>query len=135
MRNFLLYVIIVSVFALSCQKNEDAPDFPPSDNLGLIVEGVPVLEYNPDTWQLSYIPSKHSFRASNDTMSQYYILALAGEPAEEGQKVLGSLTYSASSGVVRKPDLEFKVKRLDADGTLWLYASKKKVAVVVRLLK
>lgn len=130
MRKFFL-AIFSAVLLTSCWDNTD-PVFMESDVPSLTVDGKTVFEYNPNTCQLGYSPTKHEFRIHTDNMSDYFVIRMNREPSSEGENVKADLKWTSNSTEKKMTGVQFAVGKIGNDGTVWLWSHKEKVGVIVR---
>ena len=120
---------------VSCQGNSGYDrDELESDLPSLKVDSVLQYRYNENTGQLSFNRKRKEFRAGTDNMSDYFLLTLSSIPVEKNETVTGSLEWTTSTSIETLSDLQFKVMKTDSDGNIWLWCSKSKISVNVRVL-
>ena len=69
-------------------------------------------------------------------ITAYYCLTCDQKPSDAGQSVNGSLSWNSGDGAVhRENGLSWRVVKTDAQGTVWLWCSDKKIGVSVRTLR
>lgn len=137
MRQVYKYLITVFLVVLvsSCDNERGFDlEFLQEQNLCLEVGEDRILSYDPLTCQMSFNRKRKTFRVSNDTMSEYYSLVLDKLPEAEDQEVIGNLTWVYSNAVHERKNLKFTVESINADGKVWLWNQKEKVAVIVQIL-
>ena len=130
----LLSPLVLLLTLVSCQQTEVDAEFLEEYGVCLKVDGKMVHVFDELTWQLSYNATSKTFRAHNDTMSDYFSLKCSSLPTYEGQSLSGSLEWSASSDIKTRSGLDFTVEQIDPDGNVWLWCSKKAIGVCVRVL-
>ena len=130
----MLTVLLLAVAAASCDRDRPGDEFLESEDPCLIVDGRTVHRFDPLGWQLGYNAARKEFRVHNDSRSDYYILECDHIPTERGETVTGDLKWSGSSMMYRR-NLTFEVMKTDAQGRIWLWSRKNRIAVSVMALK
>ena len=130
-----LFILTALACMLGCAP-EHEPDaaFLEQDCLALEVEGNRRVLYQPETWQLGFSRENRQFRVHNDTMSEYYVITCSRMPESIGQKILCSIKYASYKIAVYKNNLEFEVKKINDEGVVWLWNSKKRIGLTVKIL-
>lgn len=100
----------------------------------LQIKGKRIHTYDPANWQLAWNASLHRFRAGNDNMSEYFVLTCSDTPAEAGQSLDVSLSWTQNNGIQQR-SLPLKVEKISDDGTVWLWNGKESIGAVVRILQ
>ena len=96
-----------------------------------------VCSYDPLNGQLGFKLSAGNaaqFRCGNDYMSQYFIINCLSLPQKEGQTVNASMEWTLGETVQSRSNLEFKVKKMDDSGLVWLWCKKESIGAVVQIL-
>ena len=107
-----LFILTALACMLGCAP-EHEPDaaFLEQDCLALEVKGAREVLYEPETWQLGFSRENKQFRVHNDMMSEYYVVT------------------------VYKSSLAFEVKKINDEGVVWLWNSRKRVGMTVKILR
>ena len=134
MRKYL-YIIILAALALTgCkEKVEMDLDMYNTEQVSLMVKGKKVFTFSEDNGQLGFNRTLRQFRASNDDMSDYFVLTCSELPRQEGQEIRaelkrGSGSHKSTSNIV------FKVEKYDDTGLVWLWNATDKTGAVVKIL-
>ena len=135
MKRILLAFALMSAVSGCVRKYEPDAAFLERDVLSLEMDGSSVVEYEPETWQVGFSRENRQFRVHNDTMSEYYVLTCSALPDHVGQKLTCSLKYASYKVAVYKSGMEFEVKKMDDNGVIWLWNSRKRVGVTVKELR
>lgn len=116
---------------------EHEPDaaFLEQDCLALEVKGAREVLYEPETWQLGFSRENKQFRVHNDMMSEYYVVTCSAIPDFVGQKITCSVKYASYKMTVYKSSLAFEVKKINDEGVVWLWNSRKRVGMTVKILR
>jgi len=133
-----IYLIVLSVAALllaaSCDKNELREEFvQTTDELGLIIHGVPAFEYKAETCQVGYNTAKKEYRISDDKMSEYVILTVDKIPSLDGETT-GTLTYTTETNIITKTGLHLKLVKQKSSAlgnTMWYWNKKNSIGIIV----
>ena len=135
-KSALILFLLSSLMLLSCQGDASLDDVALSDSTPkLIVRGITVFMYEPCTCQLSYCRQESSFRIMTDDMSRYVSADLSSTPTEVGETVYASsLVWTAAGDIESRNNLALEVVNLEGD-TVWLWSSREKVALVLRILE
>lgn len=133
---FRCAVLVLGIFLTAgCRGTGVEPEFLTDSAPLLRVNGENLIKYDPATSQLGYRPDRFEFRLHNDTMSEYYILTCSARPDSEGKTVRGTLKYATDGSIYTKSGLEFRVEKVGDDGNVWLWCSKRKTGITVRILE
>ena len=134
MRKYL-YIIILSALALTGCKEKVEMDLNlyNSEQVSLMVKGKMVFTFSEENGQLGFNRTLRQFRASNDDMSDYFVLTCSELPRQEGQEIRaelkrGSGSHKSTSNIV------FKVEKYDDTGLVWLWNATDKTGAVVKIL-
>lgn len=129
-------VAILCAISSSCVRTAE-PDstFVATEGLQLKVDGQVVLTYDPLTWQLGYNATEIEFRASDDSMKEYFFVTCSKLPSSLGQKLDATVTWS-SGGAAKSLKGRFEVAKVEGD-IYWLWCGEKKIrtGVTVRILR
>ncbi|MBQ9893519.1 MAG: hypothetical protein IJM35_10245 [Bacteroidales bacterium] len=132
-------IAALALTAASCNKENGgaaARQFVKNNSeVCLKVNGKMAYSFDPDHGQLGYNSSLNEFRASNDDMSEFFILTFKEAPAREGQTVQASAEWTSAGAVQSNNSITFSVSKIESDGTIWLYSGKSKIGAVVRKLQ
>lgn len=132
---FLRSAILAIVTFLISACRIDTPDeaFLNTNGILLTVRGVEILAYDPMTCQLAFNRQEVEFSVHNDNMSNYYVLQLNRMPEVLDQEVDGNLNWSTELQTGSRKNITLKVVKLEGD-VIWLWSSRDKVAVTVKVL-
>lgn len=128
--------MIAALLTLTGCQEQNHPDeaFMNSTQIGLTVDGLDKVIYNPVTFQLGYSETLREFRVHTDKMDEYFYLTCSEIPSKVGQSIKCELKCQASNYSLAQSNLSFKVEQIGSDGTVWLWCSKKKIGIRVRIL-
>lgn len=132
----ILIIVLAVATLVSCKKEPvmDA-EFMQRDSFGLQIDGLAPFSMIEQNCQVAFNRARKQFRIGTDNMSNYYVLTTSSLPSKEGQNIDGcTLTWTQDSSVKILNGLTFKVDKMENDGRVWLWCSKKKIAVIVQLL-
>lgn len=136
LRTFNTAAILIAAVLTSCSRTAE-PDqtFLTDSDIALRVNGVTLLKYDPLTWQLGFSPSDNEFQAGDDAMKNWFAVRCSETPANAGQKIDATVSWT-SGGEVKSVKDRFEVVKTDGD-RFWLWCGKEKTrtAVTVRVLK
>ncbi|MBR6864155.1 MAG: hypothetical protein IKM75_04760 [Bacteroidales bacterium] len=134
MRKYL-YIIILSALALTgCkEKVEMDLDMYNTEQVSLMVKGKKVFTFSEDNGQLGFNRTLRQFRASNDDMSDYFVLTCSELPRQEGQEIRAELKRGYGSHISTS-NIVFKVEKYDDTGLVWLWNATDKTGAVVKIL-
>ncbi len=134
-RYILILVLAAALFgATACNRDGFSKADLEITDVCLRVKGVNVFQYEPYLSQVALNKGRKEFRAGTDTMSDYFLLKMSELPREDGQVITGSLQWTTDDDIVTRNALSFKVERIDAAGTVWLWCAAQKITVVMKLL-
>ena len=116
-------------------KYEPDQEFWDNADVCLRMDGTDCIRYVPETFQLGFSPDNCQFRVNNDTMSEFFILTCSELPVSVGQTVTASLKVGTGMKMYYKSGLSFEVKKVNAEGMVWLWCGKKDIGVTVKVLR
>lgn len=126
-------ILAFALLLCGCREDNVSEEFRLSDELRIEIKGYTTFRYNPMTCQIAYNRDKCEFRVHTDNMSDFYALKLAQYPAETGQTISGTVSWTTGSNIHNKKTT-FEVLKLEGD-KIWLWSSRNKIALVVRSLE
>ena len=129
----LLYILVAAFCLASCKGEALRDDFADMEGIRCVVKGRNTLVYNPASCQMSFNRERREFRVCKDNMSDFYSLQLNAVPAENGQKLNGSIQWTTSDNLNRKKNVGFEVIRNEAD-KFWLWSESLRLGVIVAIL-
>lgn len=104
------------------------------DDVSLTWKGEAVLVYEPDKWQMGYNSAKNEFRVHDDQMADYFVVRCEASPTDEGQELKADVEWTEESSMKRLEGVRLEVKKVSADGYVWLWGKNHSVGIVVRKL-
>lgn len=130
----LLPFLLLTVLAPACTREVRIdPALAESEAPCLHVKGKMVYMHDDNTGQLAYNATEHRFRAGNDNMSEYFSVTCSETPIETGQTVQAGVVWTQGTGNQSR-QLSFRVEKVNAEGTVWLWNGKEGIGAVVRIL-
>ena len=132
-RRIIALIAAAALMLCACDKVKVDEEFLGNNNLCLIDNGRVIHEYDPLTWQVAFNKEKREFRVFTDTMSDYYVVSCGQLPSQIGQEISADIKWSGNS-IMTRNNLTFRVEKMDAQGRIWLWSKKNKIAVSVMSL-
>ena len=135
MKKIILLIIAASAACLASCSGALEPDsgFVAGSDVQLMIGGRVIYTCDPLTWQLGYNPSSREFRASDDSMKDFFFVTCSSVPQSKGQKLDATIFWSSGSST-QSTKGHFEVAKVQGD-TFWLWCGNKKnpagVTVVV----
>ncbi len=128
----ILPAVLAAVLACSCVGDDPSAGFQEDDTLRIDIKGYTTFSYDPLSCQKSFNRDNCEFRVHSDNMSDFYSVVLEAFPAEVGQMVNGTASWTTSNNLHTKKTT-FEVLKLEGD-KVWLWSSRNRIAMVVQIL-
>lgn len=133
MKRLFLILLPLCICLASC-SGKVSEEFLANPSLCLESDGDVIFSYSPADCQISFNQDKKQFRVMDDTMSKYYMVTLNDMPSSLGQKLSADIVWVSGNGVQNLSDVELKVEKIEGD-QVWLWSSRRKLAVSVRIIR
>lgn len=134
MKKFLPFVIILLSLS-SCREPEPDPIVLTDGTPRISVRGTDRFTYNESSCQLGFNRDKAEFRIHNDNMSGYILVDLDRIPSAAGETVMAeSIQWTTADDVELRKNIALEVLKFEG-GNIWLWNSRERIAVVVRILE
>ena len=104
------------------------------EDVSLTWKGEEVLVYDPDKWQMGYNQLRNEFRVHDDQMADYFVVRCDAVPTDEGQELKADVQWTEKSSIKKLEGIRLEVKKVSADGYVWLWGNAHGVGIVVRKL-
>lgn len=104
------------------------------EDVSLTWKGADQIVYEPDTWQIGYNAERNEFRVHDDEMANYFTVKCSARPTDEGQELTADVQWTMISSIKRFDGIRFEVKRVSADGYIWMWSKTHNIGVVVKKL-
>ena len=139
MRKYLYLIAILILSATGCREKENAgmdSGMYESNQVCLMVKGKLVFTFDEGEDQLAFNRTLKQFRAGNDEMTSFFVLACTNElPRTKGQEIRANLRWTSGNSIKSSDGLTFKVEKYeDNTGLVWLWNSADKTGAVVKIL-
>ena len=131
---YITIALIASCMMVGCNTIGSGEALLPLEDISLTIKGEKLFYYNKENFQLGFNDKKIEFRVTEDKLAYWFILDCNELPANEGQKIKGSLEYNTDSTTKTLKGLEFVVKKTSTDGLIWLWNSSHQIGIVVKQL-
>ena len=116
-----------------CRGQEADENFTLDEDIRLEIAGSDKYRFNSYTDQLYFNRGEREFRVGTDTMSDYFTLRVNQIPAEEGQSVTATVTWTTSTSIESRKNVALRAVKLEGD-KIWLWDSRSGIGAVVRIL-
>lgn len=134
-RCLIMGLIAVALLSVSCDKGDGFDkDELKSSEVCLKVKETAAFIYQPSTCQMAFNRGRREFRAGLDNMSDYFSITMSEIPADAGQMLTASLTWTTHDDVRSLQSQPFKVEEISDDGTVWLWCARHKTLAVIKIL-
>ena len=67
-------------------------------------------------------------------MANYFIVKCSARPTDEGQELTADVQWTMISSIKRFERIRFEVKKVSADGYVWMWSRTHNIGVVVKKL-
>ena len=128
MKKYILIAISLCCLALTSCVEEipgELKDVDP-DNICLRISTQTVFLFDGNN------DRKHIFRASNDSMSDYFIVTFSQTPTTEGQNVKADIVYTTDTEIKTVKNANLTFENVDMNEVL-LWDRKKKIGMNIRI--
>jgi len=132
MKKILLLILVITV--AGCQRYDIDEILISRNEISLTWKGTEQFVYSPETCQLGFNAAKNEFRAQTDNLSGWFVLTCKDMPAAEGDEIEADIRWTGPSETRSMQGLKFKVKKVAADGQMWLWCKSAKIGVTIRKL-
>jgi len=132
-----IVALMLALLALSsCNKTDGFDEsLLQLEESALIVNGNQIFTYAPNTCQCSFNRQSKTFRMGTDGMSDYVVAVFEKLPNEVGESVIcKTLKWTGKTYLESRTNVEFRVKEIDSEGRIWLWAPSFKMCLVMRVL-
>ena len=102
--------------------------------VSLSIKGTDIIVYDPDRYQIGYNAEKNEFRVFDDDMAYWFTLTCESRPSTVGQELSADLKWTSPNSTKTRKGLEFKVKKTDTEGHIWLWCESEATGVIVKEL-
>ncbi len=116
----------------ACQRDELSEAFRQNGAPRMEIKGFVTFAYDSLTCQKAFNREKSEFRVLSDNVADFFIVDLDATPAEQGQKVGGTATWTTGRDIHSKKTT-FEVIKLEGS-KIWLWSSSNRIAAVVETL-
>lgn len=135
MKRTIIYIILCAMASAGCERFPVEEVLLQREDISLSLKGEVLMQYTPDTWQLSYNAVKNEFRIHDDRMANFFSLKCDSKPSHEGQELKATLQYTTASSTRTENNLSLTVERIDGQGQIWMWNRSKKFGIIVRELQ
>lgn len=134
MKKYILIALSLCCIALTSCVDEIPGEFKDvdPDNICLRISTQTVFLFDETNCQYSFNNQKHIFRASNDSMSDYFIVTFSQTPTTEGQNVKADIIYTTETEIKNVRNADLTVENVDRNEVL-LWDGKKKIGINIRI--
>ena len=126
------FIVALAAMCCSCVKYDLDEILLERSDVSLTWKGEDQVVYDPLTFQLGCNDRKHEYRVNDDSMANYFVATFSEKPSSEGQDLTGNVEWTISSNIKRYEGARFTVKKIGADGTVWLWSRNQKIGIVVK---
>ena len=128
----IVFIFALAALSCSCVKYDLDEILLDRSDISLTWKGEDQVVYDPLTFQLGCNDRKHEYRVNDDSMANYFVATFSEKPSSEGQDLTGNVEWTISSNIKRYEGARFTVKKIGADGTVWLWSRNQKIGIVVK---
>lgn len=130
-----ILTLLVPVLALTgCNRYDIDEILLQREDISLTIRGELIFSHDPSTGQLGYNSESSTFRVYDDDLGHWFILSCRTSPDTEGQDIKADIEYTTQTDTKTIRNLEFKVKKTDRSGNIWLWNDERKIGAVVKRL-
>lgn len=132
LKYIMLFVLLLVV--AGCEPYDVDVVLLSRDNVSLTWKGMEQFVYEPDTWQKGYNFERNEFWVHDDNMANYFTVKCYESPTDEGQELKADVQWTMVSSIKKFVGIRFEVKRISADGYVWMWSKSNNIGLVVRKL-
>ena len=136
MKSVLKYVIISALLlmAAGCEPYDIDLVLLSREDVSLTWKGADQIVYEPDTWQIGCNTERNEFRVHDDERANYFTVKCSARPTDEGQELTADVQWTMISSIKRFEGIRFEVKKVSADGYVWMWSRTHNIGVVLKKL-
>ena len=133
MRNWpIITLMLVAALFMGCNQADPSEDFQANDQLRMEIKGYVTFSYDPLNCQVGFNRQNCDFRVHSDNMSDFFSITLEEMPANTGQKIDGTATWTTGDDLHTKKT-SFDVVKIQGS-KIWLWSPDSRIAAVVQAL-
>ncbi len=132
MKKIMIFLLLTAM--TSCSLYDIDEVLLQRDEISMTMKGVEQFVYDPVTCQMSHNATTNEYRMFNDKLSDWLIVKCYERPSDEGQDVTADVTWTASSSTKSIRGLTFRIEKMDASGTVWMWCRQKNIGIVIKNL-
>lgn len=132
MKKIMIFMLLAAM--TSCSLYDIDEVLLQRDEISMTMKGVEQFVYDPVTCQMSHNATTNEYRMFNDKLSDWLIVKCYERPSDEGQDVTADVTWTASSSTKSIRGLTFRIEKMDASGTVWMWCRQKNIGIVIKNL-
>lgn len=132
MKKIMIFMLLAAM--TSCSLYDIDKVLLQRDEISMTMKGVEQFVYDPVTCQMSHNATTNEYRMFNDKLSDWLIVKCYERPSDEGQDVTADVTWTASSSTKSIRGLAFRIEKMDASGTVWMWCRQKNIGIVIKNL-
>lgn len=132
MKKIMIFLLLAAM--TSCSLYDIDEVLLQRDEISMTMKGVEQFVYDPVTCQMSHNATTNEYRMFNDKLSDWLIVKCYERPSDEGQDVTADVTWTASSSTKSIRGLTFRIEKMDASGTVWMWCRQKSIGIVIKNL-
>lgn len=132
MKKIMIFLLLAAM--TSCSLYDIDEVLLQRDEISMTMKGVEQFVYDPVTCQMSHNATTNEYRMFNDKLSDWLIVKCYERPSDEGQDITADVTWTASSSTKSIRGLTFRIEKMDASGTVWMWCRQKSIGIVIKNL-
>lgn len=100
--------------------------------ISLSWKGNSIYTHDINKGQTGFNAEKNEYRASLDDISSWFLIKWNARPTSEGQRITADVEWASKTSFHKEKDVEFEVRQINSEGTIWLWSSTEKIGVVIK---
>ena len=128
----LISFLMVAALFWGCGQTDLSDDFKQNGQLRMEIKGYVTFSYDPLNCQVGFNRQNCDFRVHSDNMSDFFSITLEEMPANTGQKIDGTATWTTGDDLHTKKT-SFDVVKIQGS-KIWLWSPDSRIAAVVQAL-
>ena len=104
------------------------------EDISITQKGTLIMSYDPLKCQMSHDKATNKYMVYDDMLADWFIVSCATTPDTEGQEVTADVTWTTSKNTRTEKGLVFTVKKIDAQGQIWMWNKSKSIGIVIKNL-
>lgn len=131
MKRFLIFMTLC-VAVSSCARYDIDEILLERNEINLSWKGKILYTHDTNQGQTGFNAERNEYRACSDDISSWFIIKWNARPTFEGQTIRAAVEWATKTSFNKDNDIEFKVRQIDSEGTIWLWSDTDKIGMVIK---